>query len=92
MLSFLLSKRVKLEQKINNIGLCLNLDNVTTDRNPIDSQALQKLVDELGVNNLAVRLPLADFENIEKYYTFIESFTDQDVLVVILQDLSLIHI
>ena len=85
-LSFLLSKRVKLEQKINNIGLCLNLDNVTTDRNSIDSQALQKLVDELGVKNLAVRLSLADFENIEKYYTFIESFTDQDVLVVILQD------
>ena len=86
MLSFLFSKRVKLEQKINNIGLCLNLDNVTTDRNPIDNQALQMLVDELGVKNIAIRLPLADFDNIEKYYTFIESFTDKDVLVVILQD------
>ncbi|MEE3240276.1 MAG: hypothetical protein VX231_04840, partial [Pseudomonadota bacterium] len=86
MLSFLFSKRVKLEQKINNIGLCLNLDNVTTDRNTIDNQALQKLVDELGVKNLAIRLPLANFDHIEKYYTFIESFTDRDVLVVILQD------
>ena len=86
MLSFLFSKRVKLKKKINNIGLCLNLDNVTTDRNSIDNQALQKLVGDLAVKNLAIRIPLADFANIENYCSFIESFSDQDVLVVILQD------
>lgn len=86
MLSFLVTKRSNVERKIDNLGLCLNFDNVTNKRSPPDTQLLQELVNDLGINNLAIRIPLADFVNIESYYTFIKSFSQHDVIVVILQD------
>ncbi len=46
----------------------------------------KKLVDELGVKNLLIRLPLSDIENLEKYRAFIEEFKDYNILVNILQD------
>ena len=42
--------------------------------------------EELAVNNILVRIQLADFDNIEKYTRFIKNLQDRDVLVCILQD------
>ena len=44
------------------------------------------MIDELSVENILVRIPLADFENIENYISFIEQLKDKDVLVCVLQD------
>lgn len=46
----------------------------------------KKLVDELGVKELLIRLPLSDIENLQKYKTFIEQFEDYNILVNIMQD------
>ncbi len=46
----------------------------------------KKLVDELGIEDLLVRLPLSDIENLERYKTFIEQFKEYNILVNILQD------
>mgnify|MGYP007000461545 len=47
---------------------------------------LIEMIDELAVNNILVRIPLSDFDNIEKYIRFIKNLQDKDVLVCILQD------
>ena len=44
------------------------------------------MIDELSVENILVRIPLADFENIENYISFIEQLKDKNVLVCVLQD------
>jgi hypothetical protein len=46
----------------------------------------KKLVDELGIEELLIRLPLSDIENLDKYKTFIEQFKEYNILVNILQD------
>jgi len=46
----------------------------------------KKLVDELGINDLLIRLPLSDINNLEKYKSFIEQFKEYNILVNILQD------
>ena len=46
----------------------------------------KKLVDELGISDLLIRLPLSDIENLDKYRSFIEEFEDYQILVNILQD------
>ena len=46
----------------------------------------KKLVDELGIKELLIRLPLSDIENLSKYKTFIEQFNGYNILVNILQD------
>ena len=44
------------------------------------------MIEELSVNNILVRIPLADFENIEKYFTFIKQLHHKNILVCLLQD------
>ena len=44
------------------------------------------MIEELSVNNFLVRIPLADFENIEKYFTFIKQLHHKNILVCLLQD------
>ena len=44
------------------------------------------MIDELSVDNILVRIPLADFNNIEKYLNFIKDLKGKDILVSILQD------
>ncbi len=46
----------------------------------------KKLVDELGVKDLLIRLPLSDIENLPKYKTFIEQVEGYNILVNIMQD------
>jgi len=59
-------------------GMSINLD-----KNPDETRAL---IDDLGVNNLLIRVPLHDIENIKKYVAFAEQFKDKNLLINILQD------
>ncbi|MEE9444050.1 MAG: hypothetical protein V3V19_00155 [Cocleimonas sp.] len=59
-------------------GMSINLD-----KSP---EQTRTLVDDLQVTSLLIRMPLHDIENIEKYVSFAEKFSDKDLLVNILQD------
>ena len=56
---------------------------VNLDKNPDETR---ELIDDLGVNNLLIRMPLHDVENIEKYVAFAEQFKDKNLLINVLQD------
>ncbi len=46
-----------------------------------------KLIEELGVKNLLIRMPLSDIKSIDKYVEFTKSFgDDKSILINILQD------
>ena len=74
------------ENKIDSFGLCVNLDKPVGSQKLISNEELTEMIDELAVNDILVRIPLADFDNIEKYIRFIKNLQDKDVLVCILQD------
>ncbi|RVU85761.1 hypothetical protein EOL70_04615 [Leucothrix sargassi] len=59
-------------------GMSINLD-----KHPEQTRAL---VDDLGADNLLIRMPLSDIENIEQYVAFAEQFKDKNLLINILQD------
>ncbi|WP_418186056.1 hypothetical protein ACNSOS_04210 [Aliarcobacter vitoriensis] len=65
------------------IGLGVNLDKD-------DGQNIQQdLVEELGVKNLIIRLPLWDMQNIDSYVSFAKSFNQnskKNILLNIIQD------
>ncbi|CAM3023354.1 Uncharacterised protein [Legionella pneumophila] len=44
------------------------------------------MVDEINISNLLIRLPLGDYDHKEKYFNFIEDFSDKHILIYILQD------
>ncbi|MFL2754504.1 MAG: lipopolysaccharide kinase InaA family protein [Gammaproteobacteria bacterium] len=74
------------ERKIDSFGLCVNLDKPVGSQKFISNDELIEMIDELAINNILVRIPLADFDNIEKYIRFIKKLQDRDILVCILQD------
>jgi hypothetical protein len=74
------------ENKIDSFGLCVNLDKPVNSQKLISNDELTEMIEELAVNNILVRIPLADFDNIEKYFRFIKNLQDRNVLVCILQD------
>lgn len=75
-----------LETKVDSIGLCVNIDNPMQGKRSPSNEQLVAMVDELGVKDILVRIPLSDFDNFENYFRFIERFSDKNVLVNILQD------
>ncbi|RBQ26231.1 MULTISPECIES: hypothetical protein [Arcobacteraceae] len=85
-LSILFMKFFKGKTKTSNqdfIGLGVNLDK--DDRQNIQ----QELVEELGVKNLIIRVPLWDIQNIDSYVSFVKSFNQKskkDILINIMQD------
>jgi len=82
----LLDKRRGPQLKINNIGLCVNIDEPLPEKKVVDTQSLCNMVSELGVDNLLIRLPLADIKNLEEHLNFIASFANKNILICILQD------
>ncbi len=71
--------RFNLQQRLDNkIGLCINLDK--------EPEITFKLVRELGVKKLSIRVPLSDLENLDSYKQFAKQFMDLDILFVVLQD------
>lgn len=45
-----------------------------------------ELIEELGIENLLIRIPLSDVKNIKLYYEFITKFKDKKIVINILQD------
>ena len=83
---FFLRDKESFEKKIDSFGLCVNIDRPIESQKSISNIELIAMIDELSVENILVRIPLADFENIENYISFIEQLKDKDVLVCVLQD------
>tara|TARA_B110000879_G_C11159146_1_gene508276 strand:+ start:317 stop:2449 length:2133 start_codon:yes stop_codon:yes gene_type:complete len=83
---FVFKKRSIMGKKIDAIGLSVNIDNPMSVKKPLSHDQLFSMVEELGVNNILVRIPLSDFNNIEAYFRLIERFSEKSVLVNILQD------
>lgn len=53
----------------------------------LDKGEIQKdLIDELGVKNLLIRMPLCDIANIDKYVKFAKNFDKKNILINIIQD------
>ncbi len=52
----------------------------------VDIDCDEELIRELGVDNLLIRLPLSDIENINKYKLFIDKLDGYNIIVNILQD------
>ena len=83
---FFLRDKKTYENKIDSFGLCVNLDKPIESQKTISNIELIAMIDELSVQNILVRIPLSDFENIENYIGFIEQLKDKDILVCVLQD------
>ena len=47
---------------------------------------IQAMLDDLACENLIIRIPLHDIENLQQYVSFIASFSDKNLLINILQD------
>ncbi len=67
----------KLTPNKDFFGMGVNLDK---------GEAQTKLIDELGVNNLLIRIPLSDIQNLNDYYEFAKSFKNKNIVLNILQD------
>lgn len=85
-LFFYKNNRNEYEKKIDGLGLCVNLDIPVESQKSMSNNDLIEMIDELSVDNILVRIPLADFNNIEKYFSFIKQLKGRDILVTILQD------
>jgi len=59
-------------------GLSVNLDK--------DNIHTKNLVDELDINNLLIRVPLSDIDNLNSYVAFAKDYKDKSLLINILQD------
>ncbi len=83
---FAFNKRTLMGKKINAIGLCVNVDSPVPAKTSPSNEQLVAMVDELGVKDILIRIPLSDFDNIESYFSLIDKFSEKSVLVNILQD------
>ena len=83
---FAFNKRSLMGREINSIGLCVNVDSPIPVKTSPSNEQLVAMVEELGVTDLLIRIPLGDFDNIESYFSLIDRFPDKNVLVNILQD------
>lgn len=82
----LFQRRTLIGKSCNSIGLCVNPDYPLEEKYSPNNSQIRTMVDELGVDNLLIRIPLADWKNKKKYYDLIELFADKNVLINILQD------
>lgn len=71
------SKKISIDHA-NFFGLSINLD-----KNPHQTR---KLIDDLTVDTLLIRLPLHDIENLSAYTEFVQQYRDKNLLINILQD------
>ena len=79
LLFYYLSPSKEIAQDNNTFfGMSINLD-----KNP---EATKALIEDLGVKNLLIRMPLHDIENLQSYVAFAEEYQDRNILINILQD------
>lgn len=82
----LFQRRVEMGKNINCFGLCINPDYPLPEKISPSTEQIRQMVDEINITNLLIRLPLADYDHKEKYFNFIEGFSDKHILIHILQD------
>ncbi len=73
----LFKKKQNTNNSLNFYGIGVNLDK---------GDVQVELVEELGINNLLIRIPLSDIQNINSYYLFTKKFSDKKIVLNILQD------
>ena len=73
------------------IGLCVNLERPLEDRKVLSGAELAGIVRTLNLRRIAVRIPLSDIDNLPDYVDLIRQFPGYRILVVILQDRSIIE-
>lgn len=56
---------------------------INVDKHPDETY---QLIEDLAVNNLLIRMPLSDIENIQNYVDFAIQYKDKNLLINILQD------
>lgn len=71
---------------LNSIGLCVNIESTLPGKHSVSTEQLVAMIEELGVERLLIRIPLADIQNIDHYIKFIQNFREKNLLVSILQD------
>ncbi|NLK66707.1 MAG: hypothetical protein GX282_04445 [Campylobacteraceae bacterium] len=82
-LAFVLMRFFRGNLKVKNsefYGIGVNLDKDD------GKNTQQNLVQELGVKNLLIRVPLWDTRNLDKYVEFAKSFGDKNIMINIMQD------
>ena len=82
----LLNNKKAINKKIDSFGLCVNIDKPVGSQKLISNEELINMIEEISVSNILVRIPLADFDNIDNYINFITLLKSKDILVCILQD------
>ena len=85
-LRLLFIEKYRIGQKINNIGLCVNVTETPGDQTHVTDEQTVALVEELGIEDLLIRIPLSDIENLDTYITFIKRFKGKRLLINVLQD------
>ena len=85
-IKLLVTPRTRVGQKINMIGLCVNVDTPLPEKKPVSDLELRDMVTELQVQNIQIRIPLSDIESLQVYIDLIKTFEDRSILVNILQD------
>jgi len=85
-LRLLFIARYRTGQRINSIGLCVNLTKTPGEQVQLSNEDTRALVDELGVENLLIRIPLSEIEDLDRYTRFVKQFSHKQILINILQD------
>ncbi len=76
-IAILVMKLFKKGQSVNDqssfYGIGVNLDKG-------DIQV--ELIEELNINNLLIRIPLSDIQNVNLYFDFISKFKDKNIVII----------
>ena len=75
----------------DRIGLCVNLERPLGDKKVLSASDIVGILESLNLRRIAVRIPLHDLDRLEEYVAFIRSFSEFEILIVILQDREFIE-
>ena len=73
------------------IGLCINLERPFVDKKILSPTEIAEMLKILNLRRIAIRIPLSEVGNLQEYVDFIRHFPGYRILVVILQDRSVIE-
>ena len=73
------------------IGLCINQERPFEDKKILSPSEIADILKRLNLRRIAVRIPLSDVGNLHEYVDFVRHFQGYRILVVLLQDRSVIE-
>lgn len=86
LIKFFRLEKYNAQEHDTDIGLAIHIESQLDEKNIVPLDQLIEMVNELGVQYLLIRIPLADIESLDKYITHIKAFDRQEIAVNILQD------